>query len=54
MDNNNDLDYITAENYKLILERINYVLDNPNTANNKPTDFIQLLEIKNYIFRKFC
>lgn len=53
MENSKDLSYINNDNYKLILDRINYVINNPHTTNNRPFDIIELIEIRTYIYTKF-
>jgi len=50
---NKDLSYINKNNAPLILQRINYVLQNPNTCNSKPSDFIELYLIRDFIIAKF-
>jgi len=50
---NKDLSYINKDNVSLILQRINYVLQNPNTCNAKPSDFIELYSIRDFILAKF-
>ena len=50
---NKDLSYINKDNASLILQRINYVLNNPNTSNSKPSDFIVLYSIRDFILAKF-
>ena len=53
MFNNKDLSYINKNNAALILQRINYVLENPYTSNSKPSDFIELYSIRDFIIAKF-
>ena len=53
MFNNKDLSYINKDNAALILQRINYVLQNPHTCNSKPSDFIELYSIRDFILSKF-
>ena len=48
-----DLGYITSENYKFILDRITYVINNPYTIRSNPMDIIKLNEIKQYIYTVF-
>ena len=50
---NKDLSYINKDNASLILQRINYVLNNTNTSNSKPSDFIELYSIRDFILSKF-
>ena len=50
---NKDLSYINKDNATLILERINYVLQNPHRCNSKPSDFIELYSIRDFILAKF-
>lgn len=52
--NDKDISYITKDNYKQIIDRIDYVINNPYTRNtNTPKDLIDLIELKNHIYRKF-
>ena len=53
MFNNKDLSYINKDNAALILQRINYVLQNPNKCCSKPSDFIELYSIRDFILAKF-
>ena len=48
-----NLEYITSKNYKVILDRINYIINNLYTTQNIPMDIIKLNEIKQYIYTMF-
>jgi len=51
--NDLDLEYITCDNFKVILDRINYIINNPYTTQSKPVDIIQLIDIRQFIYNKF-
>jgi len=53
MEYNADLSYIDLNNYKTLLDRINYIIEHPHTTNHIPSDITQLVEIREYIYRKF-
>ena len=53
MQYNKDLSYINNDNYKLILDRINYVINNAHTTNQRPYDIIELINIRTFIYTKF-
>jgi len=48
--NKQDLSYITNDNWRVILDRINAVIKDKN---NKPPDIVELLIIRHYIYEKF-